>query len=199
MVKVLVVTQSCQRDLENGRQNAIEETWLDRWGHLITHRFVLGGALSFNGSFGNWYFPVPDHYDAVAFKCHAAMQQAREEGYTNVFYSDTDTFINVPKLLVSDYTRAPYIGLRCDQGHASGGAGFWVSGPAIKVLAEAKPTSGFSDMWVADHLRRAGIGLDADNRYYGSPPKDRPKDLITAHLEGDISLMHKFFEGYKND
>ncbi len=196
MDKILVVTQSCLRDINNGRQDAIEKTWLERWGYLITHRFVTGGGS--NDSLWEWQFPVPDHYDAVAFKAHATMERAFKEGYNHVFYSDTDTFINVPKLLVSDYQRAPYIGLRCDQGHASGGAGFWVSGSGIEALAKAPPTSGFSDMWAADHLNRAGIKLTEDNRYYGSPPKDRPKDLITAHLEGSIFLMHTFFKDYRN-
>lgn len=198
MDKVLLLTQSCGRDRANGRQQAVELTWLQQWGHLIAHEFITG---SYDGMplCGPFHFLVPDDYDAVAYKVHAAMKRAHNMGFEHVFYSDTDTYVCVPNLLASGFQRAPYIGLRCDEGHASGGAGFWVSGPAIQALAEAEPSRGYSDMWVGDKLRQAGIELTHDERYHGQPPFQAfPPDLISVHLVGSVPLMYEFHRNYKD-
>lgn len=175
-------------------------TWLTEWGHLCTHRFLLGGGLSTRrgGYPEELCLAVPDGYDSVAYKVHAGMRYALASGYEHVFYSDTDTYVCVPHLLASDYARAPYIGLRCCEGHASGGAGFWVNGPGIAALAEAPPQHGFSDMWVRNHLDKAGIKLTHDGRYYGSPPVEFPSDLISMHTIGSIGTMYRAHARYKD-
>lgn len=195
MDKVLLLTQSCERDLENGRQLAAETTWVGEWRHLVEHRFVHSGDCS---SGTTWAFVVPDGYDAVAYKVQAAMKRAHNMGFEHVFYSDTDTYVCIPNLLASGFQRAPYIGLRCDEGHASGGAGFWVGGPAIKVLAEAPPQNGFSDMWVHNHLAKAGITLTHDPRYHGQAPLGFTADLISVHTVGHIPMMYGLHGVYKN-
>src|ERR1019366_9568414 len=40
--KPVILIASCQAYRTNGFNDAVRETWIRRWGHLIDYRFVLG-------------------------------------------------------------------------------------------------------------------------------------------------------------
>jgi hypothetical protein len=100
-----------------------------------------------------------------------------------VFHACVDTWINVPRLLMSGFSFYDYTGYRCDEGHGSGGMGYWLSEKAINVLLAQETHRGVSeDLWVGTVLGRAGISLHEDRRYSSPANPNRPDDEITLHL-----------------
>lgn len=188
---MLILIQSCKRDRDSGVQDASRDTWLKQWGHLVQHRYLCGDELG-----------VPDSYDTLAWKVHAGMKVAiPTPGISNdIFYCDTDTYVCIPRLLTSDYRGWDYVGKRCDEGHASGGVGFYVSGRARDVLVfDSTPTAGYSDVWVGVNLGRAGITVHDDNRYTGDPVAWEPGVSISCHLGPSTGgfrpeIMHRFHQ-----
>lgn len=191
--KIVVITQSCKRDRNNGAQQMIRETWMREWGHLdFTHRFVLGEG-NFDPAADEIIVETPDGYFDTPWKTREAIRHAYI-GLTAdfVFHSAVDTYVHVPRLLMnSDFTRAGYIGLRCDEGHASGGAGYWLNRRAMEIVSSATPYSGPEDLWVGTTLLNAGIELTPDTRYRGCP-QDMVDWAISIHLgrgTGDYDPM----------
>jgi hypothetical protein len=46
MIKPLILVVSCARDRANGRQQAVEETWMKEWGSdFVARRIILGGSV----------------------------------------------------------------------------------------------------------------------------------------------------------
>lgn len=182
MDRVAVFIQSCAADRANGRQFAGLDTWGAEWGLLVERRIILGqGNTSPIGS--EIILDAPDGYGFLPWKVKAACCYALEEGYDFVFYSDTDTYVHVPRLLKVEYSRNPYIGFRCtNETYASGGAGFWLGREALACLAAADGGTGYSDMWVGHTLGKENITLLHDDRYHPVEPSPIPGDFISAHL-----------------
>ena len=167
-IKPLIAVVSCERDIANGRQRAAEDTWLHEWGHLITMSFLHGH---------------PDDYAGVVYKFNSARKYALDNGYTHLFHACIDTWINVPRLLASGFEQHDYTGYRCDEGHGSGGMGYWCSQKAIKVILNEPVVPGaYEDLWVGHTLARNDIPLYEDRRYSSPANPNRPDDEITLHL-----------------
>jgi hypothetical protein len=182
-MKTLVATITCWRDEDNGRNDGIRDTWL-RWGYLIDHVFFLGyeerhvpqGAIMFSGGSSR----ISDDYDAIPFKVHRICQYAAFYGYDDLFISDVDTYVAVPLLLNSRV--GDYAGWRCDEGHAAGGNGYWLSRKAMLALSNSAPYPGYQDIWVGEALKEAGIPLVHDPRFIGGVPEKYVPGTISAHL-----------------
>lgn len=86
-------------------------------------------------------------------------------GVHYAFICDVDTYVDPKALLVNKPIDKDYVGFRCDEGHAAGGHGYWLSNRACRLLWEANPTTGYADMWVYNVLRQRGIELHHDPRY----------------------------------
>lgn len=178
----IILVASCMRDKANGRQQAVEETWMREWGDQIDHRFLLGrgeGPLSTK----DLLIPVSDDYYGVPHKFMIGRAWALDKGYTHVFHACIDTWINVPALLASGYENHEYTGYRCAEGHGSGGMGYWLGPNALDVLLnQTIPHNVYEDLWVGAVLRSAGIPLFEDRRYSSPANLNRPDDEITLHL-----------------
>lgn len=179
-MRILILVVSCERDRQNGRQKAAEETWVKDWQHLVDIRFVLGEGATFPLTGFEMLSDAPDDYTSVPLKMQSARGWALEHQYDYVFQACVDTWINIPRLLKSGFEAYDYVGYRCDEGHASGGAGFWLSAKALAVLANSNIHAGWDDLIVGQALAYNNILLHVDARY--SPSEPRPDDYITAHL-----------------
>lgn len=186
-MKPLIVITSCARDQKAGCHQAIRETW----GHNspIDYRFILGsGNTALHPD--ELVFDVPDGYSHVSFKTKASHAWAAENGYGHVLQSFTDTYLNLPAILSSDYESYDYVGLfrgckpevefnipdeKGRYAYASGGVGYWTSPRATKAIAEAELTdedplvAWAEDLWVGTALGKAGIFGHNDSRYRLEP------------------------------
>ena len=168
MSRPLIAVVSCQRDMENGREQAARDTWYMEWGHLVPVLFLHG---------------QPDDYNSVVHKFNGARTYALKEGFTNLFHACIDTWICVPRLLASDFENHDYTGYRCDEGHGSGGMGYWCSRKALQVILNEPVVNGaYEDLWVGHTLARNDIPLYEDRRYSSPANPNRPDDEITLHL-----------------
>jgi hypothetical protein len=82
-----------------------------------------------------------------------------------VFICDVDTYVDVEMLYKYPIYQHNYIGHRCDEGHASGGNGYWLSSYACWLLAMEEPPLGYADMWVGKTLEKHGVKLHHDPAY----------------------------------
>ena len=138
------------------------------------------------------FLTVSDSYNCVPFKAHGQCVYAVDHILDYVFICDTDTYVDVERLLASDYAKHDYVGYRCDEGHAAGGNGYWLSRKAFSIIAEHQPPIGFADLWVGMTLLKYDIRVHHDPRYGNGE--------ITKHL-GDggtgsyrPEMMYREFE-----
>ena len=151
-MKVLIAILSCHRQFE--QEQVCRETWLSVFEH---GRSVAGGGgtafhtadyLFFRGIDGNLLqdpprdvvsLPVPDDYISLPFKTQAICRYAPERQYDYLFKCDNDTYVDVFRLLRSDFERWPYSGWAWDGkgGYASGGSGYWLDRIRMATVADA--------------------------------------------------------------
>jgi hypothetical protein len=185
---------SCQRDLDNGANRAIEETW----GRVspIPYRFLLGGHDDSRKN-ATVYVPGPDGYDEQIPRMKAGYRWALENGFTHIFRCDTDTLVVPDRLARSHFEWSSYVGNsseftvadKYDCTFAHGGCGFWVDAGAAQILVDAEPFGLFNDQWAGKVLTDAGIKLKHDARYsmgksYGldQPQATDANGIISVHL-----------------
>ena len=156
---------------------------MHEWRDQVPVWIVLGdGNLPVHAP-REWVFAVPDDYNGVVYKFNTARRLAIFEEYTHVFHACIDTWINVPRLLASGFEKHDYTGYRCDEGHGSGGMGYWCSAKALRVILNEPVVPGaYEDLWVGHTLARNDIPLYEDRRYSSPANPNRPLDEITLHL-----------------
>jgi hypothetical protein len=179
--KPIILVMSCDRDRYNGRQRACEDTWAREWMGKIPFLFVLGGNAPKAHPF-EFVCDAPDDYAGVPEKFKRARAEVIKWNYTHIFHCCTDTWVNVPRLLASGFENHEYTGYRCDEGHGSGGMGYWTGPTATDLLIVAQHTGDYEDRWAGTILAQAGIRLHEDNRYSSPANPNRPADEITLHL-----------------
>jgi hypothetical protein len=186
MLKPLLSIGACRRDLENGRLQAVRDTWLPACEGVIDHIFLIGGQRDV--PVDALWTGEADGIDSLAQKTHAACVYALEHGHTHLFQCFTDTYVRPERLIASDYWRHEYIGYHGGHenalNYASGGAGYWLSKRCIELVAlEIPPMEWAEDRWVGQALAKHGIFCAFDGRY--TPRRTqvlKSNDLITTHL-----------------
>ncbi len=135
--------------------------------------------------------PIPWDFKHMALKTREIVRWALEHEYAPLFKVDTDTYVDIPRLLATDYVEHDYIGFpfqRDGWAQASGGAGYWLSKRAMEIIADAEVDMAYEDTWVGTVLRSHGIILHQDMRYRVGWPHDlheapsEQNDHITLHL-----------------
>lgn len=192
-MKIFLAIQSCQRDRWNGRQQASRGTYLNSWDYLLPYRYILGGD-KLDVGLDELLFSVPDDYHHCPWKTKAAAQFALADKADFMFHCCVDTYVVIPRLLTALPRSQHYVGHRCDEGHASGGCGYWLSRDAMRVISDAPLECDYEDRWVGKQLAAAGIPLTHDARYHDKFPIWDHR-IISAHLgvttDGfDPAVMH---------
>jgi len=175
MRAILLIT-SCAKFRKSSYQDACRATWLREWGHLIEHRFLLGRSCD-KPREDELILDVDDGYAAVPEKCNAAHSWAVEQGYTNVFQADADTYIAILRLLSSGWEAYDCVG--CVVGNPpfpGGGCGYGLGPRALAALVAVTPPFKWqdaprdnekgSDLLTGLTLARAGIPMTHDARYW---------------------------------
>jgi hypothetical protein len=154
-----------------------------------------------------WAFEGPDGFKNLPMKMFNILKHYEQEDY--IFKCDTDTYVALDRLLAYPYKEHDYAGYewKCfPHPYASGGAGYWLSNEAIKVLLQHPPSADLSmpaeDYWVGQVLGEAGIRLYPDSNYAIYAPCLPSNQVITQHLTGHEpyrrELMHQAHRSYMN-
>ncbi len=152
--------------------------------------------------------PAPWDFKHLPFKVREIFRWARGRDYSHICKVDTDSYVDIPRLLTSGWENADYMGYPFWQDGipvASGGAGYIVSRRSFEILADTPITIPFEDSWVGRTMHTHGIALQQDTRFRVNSPHEfssgpRPdNDAITSHLgfspepydNRDMYLAHK--------
>ena len=216
---MLLAIGSCAKDRASGAVKALRETWL-RKDLPVEYRIFYGDKAQEPLESDEVRLDCPDGlWIDLTRKTQAMLKWTLEQKpiFTHIFRCDVDTFVHVSRLL--DLPCAPlahdYYGSTLDTpGEGStcgvpfdfchGGAGFWLSRNAARILAHAniepsRPSHKLQDQWVAETLLAKGILPVHDRRYsmglsYGrkEPWPTAANDVVTAHLSlGTGKYIHE--------
>lgn len=186
-MKYLIAIKSCRRDCSNGFNQAVRDTWLKDC--VIDYRFFVGhgeGTLSLDEE----PLDCGDAYLDLPAKTRAIFNWALARGYDYTFLADTDTYVNVPKLLVSGFQDYDLVGqfngpvgvpdaVRGQYAWVSGGAGYWVSSRAMALVVETQPDTWAEDMWVGQVI---GAAVHRGDLTAGNHEEYGDDNNITSHF-----------------
>ena len=128
---------------------------------------------------------VDDGPNGLTDKVRAAIHIAYAEEYDFLFRADNDTYVNVPRLLASDFTKRVLT-------NCYGGSGIWIHRSFMDDLLDS-PTGGwgfYDDKWILDTYRKhyhCEPYTDARYSTVGVQPL-RTNDIITCHFDQAASL-----------
>ena len=189
-MKILIAILSCHKEI--GLHNNLRDTWLRQVPKGVDYKFFLGRPGKANAA-DEVYLDVPDTFSGVSQKTSGMVQWAYEHGYDYLFKCDTDTYVNVLRLLASGFEQYDYSGRRYppsndfkihvdgsrtatdwgnrlgNRSEAYGGPGYWLSRKAMKFIVDNKNSQEYlgssEDWWVGAILRRCDITTHNDLRY----------------------------------
>jgi hypothetical protein len=168
-MKPVILVSSCKKDQQLGHNQVIRDTWGK--DSPIPVFFILGeGNVAEHPD--EIVLPVKDGYHDLPWKTREGHRWAKEQGYDWTFQAFTDTFIDVDRLVASDFTRGEFVGNKgfnpafrgFDFCH--GGPGYWLSPHATDLILNAefgKETC--EDQWVAWVMKIHGVACVDDKRY----------------------------------
>lgn len=195
-MKILIASTAC-KEYED-RRLACAETWGSTT--LCDIKFFTSDDLNIpdeaNQLASDKDGVVAKPGQSLTYRTQAICRWALERGYDFVFKCDDDTYIFVERLLASGFENHDYSGWSWqNDGYtfASGGAGYWLSRKAMKIISEATDLSEpREDMWVGALLHKAEIVLHGDSRYNPWPPPTIKPDCITIHrlLPAEMRSLH---------
>jgi hypothetical protein len=188
----VIIILSCEAFRHNGYNDAIRETWLKEWGHLVPHKFLLGRGCT-DPLDDELVVDEDDGYENTLSKCRAAQRWSNDIGYSHMFLACCDTYVAVPRLLASGFENYDCVGsMLTDAPFPGGGCGYWLSFRANDAMFHDVPDTDAHDLWTGRALARAGIPLTHDERYWTGgggptlfPSRDKTmweRGLISAHL-----------------
>lgn len=196
----------------NDQTQAVRETWgADVAGYEnVTLKFFYGKprrGYPREAKPDEVFLECPDGYGSLPMKTVGVCKYAADNGYKVVFKCDTDTYVNVEKLLIeilqNNFDYAGYL----HGGVCSGGPGYLLSNYACRIVATQGncPKHWAEDVHVAETLKAANIrGLMLPNHrpgfsahfFFGDgkvfDPSKITDDVITAHavFPGQMRRWH---------
>lgn len=143
-----------------------------------------GSALEYEyaqSKYDEVMLPVPDDYCHLVYKVRAMYRWAIMFSFTHVYKCDTDTYVDLERLMTSGFERYEFTGGPAGRSSVAGGSGYWLSRKAAEILAQAPITYWAEDGWTSGTLRQHGIRLRTDLRY-GDRLVGRDNEMISTHL-----------------
>jgi hypothetical protein len=203
-LKLLVAISSCERDMLNGNNQAMRETWLPRLVDFpeVDYKFFVGLCQT-DCPEDTISLPVCDDYRSLPFKTRESCRWALQKGYDAVFRAFVDTCVHPHRLFAAFNREADYVGHfpggyspePDKQGHyayASGGPGYWLSKRACEIVVRSEPTHWAEDLWIGDLMGKHGILGVHEPRFFFKWNKPHP-DTISVHLSRATDLYSKLW------
>lgn len=229
-MKILVAVMSCWMCELNGDNHSLRDTWLKDLAAYpsVDYRFFHGSSASqYPGQAYRFeqgevkivpsdieILKSPDDYSSLILKSQEFHKWGHERGYDFVFKADTDTYVDVPQLMNSNFAKYDYSGYHHTDPNAAphipygllgGGEGYWTSRRACEVISKATPSKdpglnfgAAEDLWTANVLGAAGIfmvglpGYGKGITLHGSVVTDAP------HGTYDHKWMYQEYEKRKH-
>lgn len=207
----LIVVLTWTPDCDNGRNNAVRQTWVREWcnhplmyrvGNMPDYRFCYDGEHDRILEPDEVKFDVPRGKLNTSFKTQAMALWALEQGYEHVFFVPTDCYVCIPRLLVSGFKAREYTGYQVPvELHAGGGSGYWANKRTLEAIVGFEPKADYEDRWVGAAARARGITCYHDPRYW-SWEQPWLAGIITAHLSDpdtaayDPKMMYAYHKQY---
>lgn len=197
------------------RRQACLDTWVRRLKqHGVRVVFLVGGVEKTRLDGDVLHVACPDDYVSLAYKTKLFAQWALKERFDYLFKCDDDTFVVADRFVAYDPEGHDYIGIDpvddVNPRFASGGAGFWLSRRAAKIVAEmdiprvaaTANIKGWSaeDYIVYTALNEQGIRFRFDRRFQAwNQPHRRPKpsnEVVTVHYikPADMRKLDAYFD-----
>lgn len=184
----LIAIKSCHAHRYIHR--SIMDTWASELPDSLEIKFFIGmpkysmeNPLSKN----EVWVDAPDDYEHLTAKLHKILKYAYRKGYDHVLVCDTDTYVDVKKLVMAIPSEdfVGYTGMNGIHG-APHGCAFWVSYRAISLILNEATEENIKrydkDEWWAYYLlQRVGIHPVHDDRYSLLTKPGRKHDAITYH------------------
>jgi hypothetical protein len=180
---------------------AQRETWLCDLDGRADFRYFFGQpALAADPE--TVYLDCPDgplfngiaRTDVPEQKTEGLARYALTHDYDYVFKCDDDTYVNIDRLLSSGFAEHDYTGRMCKLysfaipgwfQFAEGGGGYWLSRPAMEIVARGLRRGWSEDMAVGHAMAEHGIAANHDDRYYSDAAYWKvwslPAGAITLH------------------
>lgn len=161
-MRLLIGVKSCHRDMANGFNQAIRDTWAKHIPLGVDFRFFMGHGNTMPQA-DEVILDCPDDYMSLPHKTRAILRWSLAQGYDFIFLCDTDTFCMPERLLASGFENYDLTGLfngkigvpRATEGDAgpwqpadqsngatrywawiSGGNGYWLSCRAAQIVLD---------------------------------------------------------------
>jgi hypothetical protein len=206
MMKIAILIKACKTSRDAALRKKQRETWVGKWSSLCPIFWFVGNGDAQVSEESVIHVDCGDRYEDLIAKTRAMVRWAIEQDYDYCFFTDTDTFVAVEKLLKSGYEQHDYIGWCRGRDYAQGGSGYWLSRKAMEALvADTTPTPEtiWEDLHVGTVLARHGIVPHHDERYLVGPAnvhQDTPtpsNQIITLH-KLTVETMERTWQRWKN-
>jgi len=177
-LRTLIAVSSCERDVTNGNNRAMRQTWIKEMPHVEGFDYkIFYGRGDRRLQPDEVRLDVMDDYKSLPYKTRESLRWALDHNYEFIFRAFTDTCINPYRLRTSGFTRFDYLGCfpggYCAEpdakGHyayASGGPGYFLSSRAAEAAVKEDPDHWAEDLWIGDAMGRAGFKGHHDERFY---------------------------------
>lgn len=154
-------------DFTTFRPPFIRETWWKDVPQTVGKKFFYGRPKKELGLYDEVFLDVPDDYAHLPYKTRALCQWALDNGYTNVFKCDDDTFVYVDRLLKSGYEQAQWMGRYNGGEFVAGGPGYWLNEAALRAVAQGhiQKSDWAEDIWVSRTLQTKGFKPEFNPNY----------------------------------
>jgi hypothetical protein len=210
-MKLLIAISSCQRDVLNGANQSLRDTWLSSLG--FDYRFFVGQGDCLLQS-DEVRLECGDSYIHLPAKTRESLRWALEHEYTHIFRVFTDTYVigqNFRKKLREQWEGYDYIGVFPEpvrRGelngwfYAYGGGGYWLSRRAANAVVDAllpAPEDGkwetfAEDVWVGTVLKPCLTWLQWKpvTGHFGVALPHLTANTVTLHLSvGESTFQNK--------
>lgn len=168
----IILIVSCNAFRSNGYNDAIRNTWLQEWGRLIPHRFLIGRGCV-DPLDDELVVDEGDNFSNAIYKSRAGQRWSNDQGYSHLFLACSDTYVAIPRLLASDFEKYDCVGdMLSSDPFPGGGCGYWLSARANEAmfLDDIRRYTGLEtenhDLWTGRALAKAGLSLHNDDRYW---------------------------------
>lgn len=170
-MRLLIAIKSCERDMANGFNQAVRETWVRDVPPDVHARFFVGHGNARTAP-DEVRLDCPDDYMSLPAKTRSILRWSLERGYDFVFLCDTDTYVMPDRLLASGFEGYDLTGCfngkigvprategdaghwqPADQGNGatrywawiSGGNGYWLSRAAAQAVLDWPGTGDWAE------------------------------------------------------
>ncbi len=204
--KILIAIISCKRDIDNGFNDAIRDTWIRHIPEGVDYKFIIGQNDGLVLKDDEVMLPCPDDYNNLPYKTKALLEWALVNDYDFVYKCDTDTYLMPDRLINSGFHNFDYVGhfngpigqtntiYGCLYSWTSGGSGYCLSKKAMQIVVsyDASHMSmcpvlqiPCEDLWVGqllgEHIENGKILANHNPRFASGFNKDFICDISTHY------------------